>query len=132
MIVTVQRTGGFAGLTRTWRVDVEAEPDTESWLVLIDGLPWSSAPGADDGSQADRFVWVIVAETQPVREATLPEQQLTGPWRELVERVRSASSAATPSSEAAPRDGGTHEGTGPHDEARSHDRTDARDDAGAR
>jgi hypothetical protein len=96
MIVTVQRTGGFAGLTRSWRVDVEAEPDTESWLVLIDGLPWASTPSSADGGQPDRFVWVIVVEAQPVREAALPEQQLTGPWRELVDRVRTAGSTTAP------------------------------------
>jgi len=96
MIVTVQRTGGFAGLTRSWQVDVEAEPDTDSWLVLIDGLPWSSTPSTADGAQPDRFVWVIVVEAQPVREATLPEQQLTGPWRELVDRVRTVGSAVAP------------------------------------
>ncbi|MBD8728620.1 protealysin inhibitor emfourin [Frigoribacterium sp. CFBP 13707] len=100
MIVTVQRTGGFAGLTRSWQVDVEAEPDTESWLVLIDGLPWLSTPSTADGAQPDRFVWVIVVEAQPVREATLPEQQLTGPWRELVDRVRTVGSAVAPHADA--------------------------------
>ena len=100
MIVTVQRTGGFAGLTRSWQVDVEAEPDTVSWLVLIDGLPWASTPSSADGVQPDRFVWVIVVEAQPVREAALPEQQLTGPWRELVDRVRTAGSATAPHASA--------------------------------
>jgi hypothetical protein len=66
MMVTVQRSGGFAGLTRTWQVDVD---------------------------QPDRFVWVISAETSPAKKAKLPEQQVTGPWRELVDRVREVSDA---------------------------------------
>jgi hypothetical protein len=96
MIVTVQRTGGLGGLTRSWRVDVDAEPDTASWLGLIDGLPWSSTPSSADEVQPDRFVWVIVVEAEPLREAALAEQQLTGPWRVLVDRVRTASSAGAP------------------------------------
>jgi len=93
MKVTVSRSGGFAGLTRSWSVDVDAEPDTESWLVLIDRLPWSQAPGARQPTQPDRFVWVITADSRPTRKARLPEQQLTGPWRELVDRVRTTSEA---------------------------------------
>lgn len=93
MKVTVSRSGGFAGLTRSWSVDVDAEPDTESWLVLIDRVPWSQAPVGAQAVRPDRFVWVITAETRPTRKAKLPEQQVTGPWRELVDRVRSASEA---------------------------------------
>jgi len=96
MIVTVARTGGLAGLTRTWRVDVDAEPDTESWLVLLDALPWSDLPRGQD-ARPDRFVWLVTVGARPVREATLPEQQVTGPWRELVDRVRAAGSAERPS-----------------------------------
>jgi hypothetical protein len=99
MIVTVQRSGGFAGLTRTWQVDVDAEPDTESWLVLLELVPWSQAPARPRAVQPDRFVWVISAGTTPAKKAALPEQDVTGPWRELVDRVRAASDAeraATP------------------------------------
>lgn len=96
MIVTVARTGGLAGLTRTWRVDVDAEPDTESWLVLLDGLPWSEVPH-EPPVQPDRFVWLVTVDARPAREAVLPEPQVTGPWRELVDRVRAAGSAGRPS-----------------------------------
>jgi len=92
MIVTVARTGGVAGLTRSWRVDVDAEPDTESWLVLLASLPWSEAPH-EPAARPDRFLWVVTVEARPVREAALGEQQVTGPWRELVDRVRSAGTA---------------------------------------
>jgi hypothetical protein len=91
MKVTVSRSGGFAGLTRSWSVDVDSEPDTESWLVLIDRVPWSQARATPRAVQPDRFVWVITAETRPTRKAELPEQQLTGPWRDLVDRVRRTS-----------------------------------------
>jgi hypothetical protein len=93
MKVTVSRSGGFAGLTRTWSVDVDAEPDTESWLVQLDGLPWGQTPAGGQPVQPDRFVWVITADTRPSRKAKLPEQQVTGPWRELVDRVRTTSEA---------------------------------------
>jgi len=92
MIVTVQRTGGFAGLTRTWQVDVEAEPDTDAWLVLLDHVPWSSAGSRGAGVQPDRFVYVISADTRPRRKARLPESEVTGPWRELVDRVQQTAS----------------------------------------
>jgi len=101
MMVTVQRTGGFAGLTRTWQVDVDAEPDAESWLVLIDELPWGQADDAPS-TQRDRFIWLISAGTRPAKEATLPEQQVTGPWRELVDRVRRTSEAEA--GDGSPRD----------------------------
>ncbi|WP_243228879.1 hypothetical protein [Microbacterium sp. CIAB417] len=40
---------------------------------------------------ADRFVWSIRARTPELRvEQEVPEQALVGPWRELVEAVRSA------------------------------------------
>jgi len=112
MMVTVQRSGGFAGLTRTWQVDVDAEPDTESWLVLLDLVPWQEAPAPTQPVQPDRFVWVISAETSPAKKAKLPEQQVTGPWRELVDRVREVSDA-----ERAGERGAPHNSTAPGDRA---------------
>ena len=39
---------------------------------------------------ADRYVWIIRARTpEHRRETELPEPALTGPWRELVDAVRS-------------------------------------------
>ncbi|HWV47933.1 MAG TPA: hypothetical protein VN035_00630, partial [Microbacterium sp.] len=39
---------------------------------------------------ADRYVWIIRARTPEQRlETELPEPALTGPWRELVDAVRS-------------------------------------------
>jgi hypothetical protein len=85
MKVTVTRSGGIAGLTRRWEVVVDDQPDPQTWLVLIDRLPWSEAVPV--APQPDRYVYRIRCEP---REAVLAEQQLTGPWQELVDRVRHA------------------------------------------
>ncbi|MET4640131.1 protealysin inhibitor emfourin [Mycetocola sp. 2940] len=104
MKVTVTRSGGFAGIARRWQVSVEQEPDEESWIMLLRRLPWDEVPqepaqpdrylyrinceprqdGQDDGERSNRRESAIA---QP-REAVIPEQRLTGPWRELVDRVR--------------------------------------------
>jgi hypothetical protein len=119
MLVIVTRSGGFAGLRRTWSVLVDEQPDAADWLVLLAELPWDEV--RPEPPQPDRFVYVIRYERQggaagtpdtaqesprpstvhqladpPEREATLAEQQLQGPWRELVDRVRTAGSSAPP------------------------------------
>ena len=112
MLVIVTRSGGFGGLRRTWSVLIDEQPDAADWLVLLAELPWDDVP--PQPPQPDRFVYVIRYERQsgapvardtasrplatdpPEREATLAEQQLQGPWRELVDRVRTANSAAAP------------------------------------
>jgi hypothetical protein len=105
MKVTVTRSGGFAGLSRRWQVFVEREPDEDSWIVLLGQLPWDEAP--QEPAQPDRYLYRINCEprttapagplhkreqSEPViaepREVVIPEQRLTGPWRELVDRVR--------------------------------------------
>lgn len=83
MKITVKRTGGFAGLTRIWQVVVDEQPDREEWMALVDSLPWRSRPQAP--RQPDRFIYVIRVSR---RRITFAEQQLEGPWRELVQRVR--------------------------------------------
>ncbi|KQX06597.1 MULTISPECIES: protealysin inhibitor emfourin [unclassified Leifsonia] len=112
MLVIVTRSGGFGGLRRTWSVLIDEQPDAADWLVLLAELPWDDVP--PQPPQPDRFVYIIRYERQagapvapdtasrppatdpPEREATLAEQQLQGPWRELVDRVRTANSAAAP------------------------------------
>lgn len=87
MKVTVARSGGIAGLTRRWEVAIDDRDDRESWIELIGSLPWQDAPRGQ--RQPDRFSYRIRCSGHQV---TLTEQHLTGPWRELVERVQSASS----------------------------------------
>jgi hypothetical protein len=72
--VRVSRSGGFAGVTREWEADVDDG--------LVDNLPWDAAPFSS--GSPDRFVYVIYVSH---RQITLPEKELTGPWRELVDRV---------------------------------------------
>ncbi|MET0932726.1 MAG: protealysin inhibitor emfourin [Mycetocola sp.] len=104
MKVTVTRSGGFAGIARRWQVFVESEPDEESWILLLRQLPWDDVP--QEPAQPDRYLYRINCEPRQTaqddaepsnrrenvigqpREAVIPEQRLTGPWRELVDRVR--------------------------------------------
>lgn len=86
MDVIVSRSGGFAGLRRVWRVDVEQQPDERAWRDLLGSLPWDSADGESPG-RADRFVYEIRVQTHRVR---LGETELDGAWRELVDRVKKA------------------------------------------
>jgi hypothetical protein len=96
--VTVTRTGGFAGLRRTWR----AQPDTADapeWIALIDGCPWDAADPtrAVPPAGADRFVWHVDARCgDAAREAALADPEVQGPWRELIDAVRSATSDERP------------------------------------
>lgn len=83
MKITVVRSGGFAGLSRTWEVRVEEQQDADSWFGLIEELPWNDQRLVPP--QPDRYVYRIRVSR---RQIVLPEQQLTGPWRALVEKVK--------------------------------------------
>ena len=83
MDVIVTRSGGLAGLRLTWEVRVDDQPDAESWYLLIEEIPWTQPPPVPP--EPDRFVYRIRCAPH---EATLAERQLTGPWRELVDRVQ--------------------------------------------
>jgi len=85
MKITVTRSGGIAGLTREWVVRVEEQGDPDSWFRLVEQLSWQ--PRHRSPVQPDRFVYRIRVSR---RRITLPEQDLTGPWRQLVDRVRDA------------------------------------------
>lgn len=83
--VEVARTGGFAGIRRTWCV--ERDDDAEDWRRLVDACPWGSS--RTDSSSQDRFVWRIEARVDRRRRvATVPDRDLVGPWRDLVNRVQ--------------------------------------------
>jgi hypothetical protein len=91
MKVIVTRTGGMAGLRRTWEVTVDEQPDRESWNELLTRLSWDRRPPTPP--QPDRYVYEIRCSR---RRVVLPEQQVTGAWRELVDRVRSTESDTRP------------------------------------
>jgi len=98
--VTVTRTGGFAGLRRTWR----AQPDkTEApqWRALIDGCPWDAADPHRDipPAGADRYMWHVDARCGDAeREAALADPEVQGPWRQLIDAVRAAKKDERPRS----------------------------------
>jgi hypothetical protein len=77
--VTITRTGGFAGISRQWTVQLDAE----EWRSLLA----SGAPSASSGPDhsADRFVYRIRGGR---RSLVIPDSRLDGRWRALVERAR--------------------------------------------
>jgi hypothetical protein len=93
--ITVVRSGGIAGLSSSWEVTVDDRDDRDSWIELIEQLPWGeherSAPAPD------RYSYRIRCSH---RQVTLPEQDLTGGWRELVDRVQQAARSDTDSGES--------------------------------
>jgi hypothetical protein len=92
IVVAVVRTGGIAGLRRRWRVEPEPE-QAPQWVALVERCPWdeqTDAAARPDAS-ADRYVWSIHAVLrEEQRERVVPDTQLHGAWRELVDAVRDA------------------------------------------
>jgi hypothetical protein len=103
--VAVKRTGGFAGMTKQWRAEPPAD-EASVWIDLIAQCPWdapsSVVPARGDAADgrppagADRFTWWIRARCgeQDEREAELPDDEVVGAWRELVDAVRDWSRSA--------------------------------------
>lgn len=105
MKITVQRSGGVAGMERVWSVQAVTPDDRDQWQPLIEACPWDDLPGpaaagAGGIPQPDRFVYRIRAGQ---RRATLPERDLVGPWRTLVESMRAAAESLA---QAEPASGG--------------------------
>lgn len=92
--VIVERSGGIAGMVRTWRVEPEGDERT-TWWTLVSQCPWDAdeRPSEARRGGADRFRWRLIVEAgAEQRRADLAEGELDGPWRELVEAVRSGQS----------------------------------------
>jgi len=88
VVIAVVRTGGIAGIRRQWQVEPDPA-DTGDWIAMIESCPWDADAAA--GAGADRFVWLIRVRTpSEERERELPDSELDGPWRDLVEAVRAA------------------------------------------
>lgn len=82
------RTGGFAGLRRQWDVAADTDDEARTWWPLVEACPWDADPGE---CTPDGFVYEVSArDGANDRAATVPEQDLDGPWRVLVDAVRSA------------------------------------------
>lgn len=90
IVVRVVRTGGIAGLRREW-IAQPPPVDAPRWIDLVHGCPWPDAASDLLSEGADRFRWRISAllSDEPPREAEMPDERLTGPWRDLVDEVRS-------------------------------------------
>lgn len=90
IVVAVVRTGGFAGLRRRWRVEPAPE-QAPQWVDLVERCPWDEQTDATTDAGADRFVWSIHAVLrEQQREQVVPDTQLQGAWRDLVDAVREA------------------------------------------
>jgi hypothetical protein len=107
--IDVARTGGFAGITRRWTAQ-PPEDEASEWISLIDRCPWDEVTPPKDDRKAvrgavphaapprqpvpDGFVWWIRASWSgepagpSTREAELPDDAVTGAWRELIDAVR--------------------------------------------
>ncbi len=86
--VCVERSGGVAGIRRHWRA--QPRPDEAAhWTDLIEECPWDSAVPETTG--ADRFTWRIRARcgAGAQRCIDLPDTGVEGPWRVLIDAVRS-------------------------------------------
>jgi len=83
MKVIVSRSGGIAGIRVTWEVQVDDQPDAPYWRELLSALPWDEAE--DAAPPPDRYVYRIRCAPH---EVVLPEPQVSGPWKDLVDRVR--------------------------------------------
>lgn len=92
------RTGGVAGMTRRWSAQPPAA-EAPAWRTLIDRCPWTEI-ALDSGRPPvpDGFVWLIRASwtgSDDAREAEVPDDELVGAWRELVDAVRDWSGRPT-------------------------------------
>jgi len=85
MKVVVSRSGGIAGIRVTWEVQVDEQPDAPVWRELLGALPWEEA--ADSAPEPDRYVYRIRCAPH---EVVLPEPRVSGPWKDLVDRVKAA------------------------------------------
>jgi hypothetical protein len=93
MRVTVERSGGFAGITKTASVDRDAlaPADAEMMDELVRDLD-DAAPLADASSpERDRFEYSVTLETgEGLRTITASESQASSSLRRLIEWVTSA------------------------------------------
>lgn len=100
LTITVARSGGFAGRTRTWSLSAVLD-DSQELLELVDACPWRGVHS--DEVSRDRFVYLITVRAPPKRRtARVPEASLAGPWKSLVERVQQQHPAPAPT-RGAPR-----------------------------
>ncbi|QPZ37167.1 M4 family metallopeptidase [Paramicrobacterium chengjingii] len=85
----VERSGGVAGISRTWRMNIDAHSDDLGKMLRT--LPWRAA-GTIDDRNPDHFQYRIRctfrASAADDFEVSLAESELTATWREIIEWVR--------------------------------------------
>lgn len=81
-VISVVRSGGFAGLRREWTIEVSAPDEAERWLPIIEACPWDEVGGQ---VRPDGFIYDMRADRH---SAVVPEQELHGPWQQLVDEVQ--------------------------------------------
>jgi hypothetical protein len=86
--VHVVRSGGFAGLSREWRATARGDDEL---AAAVSACPWDSASGASPDSARDQFSWSISVGGEGARPGTvtLSDSDVTGPWKSLVDMVKS-------------------------------------------
>ena len=91
MKVSVSRSGGVTGIPRRAAVEFtmrgERTPDDDAWAALYRAARSQSGEFADDGGPGltrDAFQWTVRLGRQRV---DVPDGTLTGPLRELAEKV---------------------------------------------
>ncbi|WP_191747769.1 protealysin inhibitor emfourin [Arthrobacter pullicola] len=87
MRLVVVRSGGIAGMRRTWSSEVSSQEAEERWLPLLQDAPSAEA----HAGMPDRFTYEISVGKAAV---TIPEESLQGRWRELVDRARKGNGEA--------------------------------------
>ena len=85
MKVIVSRSGGIAGVRVTWEVQVDEQAYAAAWADFLASLPWDDV--VERAPEPDRYVYRIRCAPH---EVVLAEPDLSGPWRQLVDRVRTA------------------------------------------
>ncbi len=124
IVIAVVRSGGIAGLRRRWRAEPAPEV-TPQWVALVERCPWDER--IDDATTgADRYVWSIHARLHSQQlEQVVPDTQLEGAWRELVDAVRDADSADARASDSSASDGGASDDGASGDDAVTDPRPDS-------
>ncbi|NUS43138.1 MAG: hypothetical protein HOQ24_05550 [Mycobacteriaceae bacterium] len=84
--VTVARSGGVAGMSRTWTLDSADAPDPERFAALVAACPWHAAgTAAAFEADPDRFAYRITVDGHVV---DVTEAEVGGPWRDLLDYLR--------------------------------------------
>ena len=87
MRIEITRSGGFAGMTRTWVIEVSRSEAEQRWIPLAEAEAGAGDEETRSGSaQRDRFSYRILVGYVEVQ---VPESRLEEPWRELIARARS-------------------------------------------